>query len=80
MPMSSLPTPTPTGTTLPVPKVSVSVGTNCRTGPGKTYAYIGELKVGETAEVVGKKTSYNYWIIKNPSASGTCWLWGEYAI
>lgn len=63
----------------PAPTISVSVGTNCRTGPGKGYDYIGELREGESAEVIGKKPSYNYWIIKNPDADGECWLWGEYA-
>ena len=62
-----------------VPMVSVSVNTNCRTGPGKVYDYIGALTVGEKAEVVGKHTSSNYWIIKNPNANGNCWLWGYYA-
>jgi uncharacterized protein YgiM (DUF1202 family) len=66
-------------TTSSAPTVRVSVGTNCRTGPGKAYFIVGGLRVGETAEVVGKKTSYNYWIIKNPDASGDCWLWGYYA-
>lgn len=62
-----------------VPTVSVSVNTNCRTGPGAQYDLIGSLTVGQTAEVVGKNTSTNYWIIKNPNSSGTCWLWGQYA-
>ena len=62
-----------------VPMVSVSVNTNCRTGPGKVYDYIGALTIGEKAEVVGKHTSSNYWIIKNPNANGNCWLWGYYA-
>ena len=73
------PTATTTGTVPSAPTVSVSVGTNCRTGPGKIYGLIGELKVGESAEVIGKKPSYNYWIIKNPDTNGECWLWGEYA-
>ena len=33
---------------------------------------------GATAEVVGKDTSSNYWIIQTPTG-GTCWLWGAYA-
>jgi hypothetical protein len=40
---------------------------------------LGVLQVGEQAEVVGKNTVANYWVIKNPDASGTCWLWGMYA-
>ena len=62
-----------------VPMASVSVNTNCRTGPGKVYDYIGALTIGEKAEVVGKHTSSNYWVIKNPNANGNCWLWGYYA-
>ena len=73
------PIPTPTITTSSAPMVSVSVGTNCRSGPGKIYDLIGELRVGENAEVIGKNTSSNYWIIKNPDAAGSCWLWGMYA-
>lgn len=73
-------TSTPELTVTPsVPTVSVSVNTNCRTGPGTQYDLIGALTVGQTAEVVGKNSSTNYWIIKNPNSSGTCWLWGQYA-
>jgi hypothetical protein len=65
--------------TLETPMASVSVDTNCRTGPGKVYDYIGALLVGETAEVVGQSTDGLYWIIKNPDRAGNCWLWGNYA-
>ncbi|MBE0681040.1 MAG: hypothetical protein IH589_03935 [Anaerolineales bacterium] len=74
------PTSTPEFTPTPsVPQVSVSTNTNCRTGPGTEYDLIGALLVGQTATVVGKNTSTNYWIINNPGKSGTCWLWGQYA-
>jgi len=60
--------------------VTVSQNTNCRRGPGTQYDVNGSLLVGQTAEVVGKNLSSNYWIIKTPgSSSGTCWLWGQYA-
>jgi hypothetical protein len=73
-------TPTVAFTATPsVPVASVSVDTNCRTGPGKVYDYIGALLVGEKAEVVAKNVSSNYWVIKNPDANGNCWLWGYYA-
>ncbi len=65
--------------TLEVTMVSVSVDTNCRTGPGKVYDYIGALLVGEHAEVVGQSMDGIYWIIKNPDQNGECWLWGQYA-
>lgn len=73
-------TPTVTLTPTPsVPQVSVSTNTNCRTGPGTQYDLIGALVVGQTAEVIGKYSPSNYWIIKNPNGSGNCWLWGQYA-
>ncbi len=72
--------PTPTLTLTPsVPVVIVSLDTNCRSGPGKDFNELGALLVGESAEVVGRNTPNNYWIIKNPDARGTCWLWGQYA-
>lgn len=62
-----------------VPTVTVSLNTNCRTGPGTQYDLIGALVIGQSAEVVGKNSTVNYWIIKTPGGSGTCWLWGQYA-
>jgi len=73
-------TPTPTPTSAPsVPMVSVSATTNCRSGPSTDYDLISSLDVGQTAEVVGKYSGGNYWIIKTPNGSGNCWLWGQYA-
>lgn len=81
-------TPTPTVTLTPTltltptpskPMVSVSVDTNCRTGPGKIYDWIGALLVGEQAEVVGVSMDGQYWVVKNPDQAGECWLWGNYA-
>ncbi|HNN13690.1 MAG TPA: hypothetical protein PKL78_09040 [Anaerolineales bacterium] len=73
-------TPTITQTPTPsIPTVTVSKNTNCRTGPGKSYEITDSLVVGQSAQVVGKNTATNYWIIKRLSGSGECWLWGEYA-
>ncbi len=60
--------------------VTVSLNTSCREGPGQEFNDIGALAPGQTAEVVGKDTKNNYWIIKLPGdSSKTCWLWGQYA-
>ena len=67
------PAATPSTTT-----VTVSSMTNCRTGPGPNYDLVLVFQPGATAEVVGKYTASNYWIIKTPTG-GTCWLWGAYA-
>lgn len=77
-------TPTPTSTPTPistpgVPMVSVSTTTNCRTGPSTDYDIVSSLGVGQMAEVVGKYSGGNYWVIKTPGGGGNCWLWGQYA-
>ena len=75
--------PTPEGQVQPVTggvTVTVSQNTNCREGPGQEFNDIGALGPGQTAEVVGKDTKNNYWIIKLPGdPTKTCWLWGQYA-
>jgi uncharacterized protein YgiM (DUF1202 family) len=60
--------------------VTVSVETNCRSGPGVIYNSVYSMSVSDVAEVIGKNTLTNYWIIKIPNGGGaTCWLWGQYA-
>lgn len=72
-------TPTPAFTSTPAaPQLSVSVDTNCRTGPGRIYDYVGALVVGEKAQPLGRDSGGAYWYVR--LASGMmCWLWGEYA-
>lgn len=76
-------TPASTGEVQPVAAgvtVTVSQNTNCREGPGDKFNDLGSLGPGQTAEVVGKDTRDNYWIIKLPgNPEVTCWLWGQYA-
>jgi len=60
-------------------QITVSVDTNCRSGPDAVYDRLGVLMAGETAEVVGRRAVADYWVIQNPDAPGTCWLWGMYA-
>jgi hypothetical protein len=75
------PSPLPIFTVTPfVPLISVSVATNCREGPGKAYAIVGALLVGETAQALARDPTGEYWYIPNPDAYGEyCWVWGEYA-
>jgi hypothetical protein len=71
-------TPTTAITASPtVPMVSVTVATNCRSGPSTDFEIQWSLQPGEKAELVGKNTALNYWIVKIPG--GQCWLWGQYA-
>lgn len=60
--------------------VTVSKNTNCRTGPDKFFDLVGIMKVGETAEAIGRNKEKTYWVINLPSKPGeTCWLWYEWA-
>lgn len=78
-----LPTLSPTlvfTSTSSVPIISVSVDTNCRLGPGKVYERVGGLLVDETAEVIAKDPTGEYYYIRDPeSPTGFCWVWGYYA-
>ncbi len=66
--------------TLGLPMVSVSADTNCRSGPGDVYDYLGALIVGEEALVTGKLANESFWYIENPDAPPPyCWIWGMYA-
>lgn len=73
--------PTPNFTaTNSVPLISVTVDTNCRTGPGKIYDYLGGLYVGQTAEVYGRSAASDYWYIRLPENPNIfCWVTGQYA-
>ncbi|MBW6465739.1 MAG: hypothetical protein K0B06_04480 [Brevefilum sp.] len=67
-------TPTPSSVTL-----QVRVDTNCRTGPGQAYEILTILRIGKIAEVIGRNAAGTYWVIKNPTSAGHCWVWGNYA-
>lgn len=73
-------TPTITLTPTPsVPEVTVTSATNCRTGPGTEYDLLYTLQPGQVAQIIGKYTPLNYWVINFPGGT-MCWLWGQYAV
>jgi uncharacterized protein YgiM (DUF1202 family) len=60
--------------------VSVSNATNCRSGPGTVYDWLGALNPGQEVEILGKDPSNSSYYIKNPTnSSGFCWIWNTYA-
>jgi hypothetical protein len=60
--------------------VSVSNVTNCRSGPGTIYDWLGALNPGQEVEILGKDLSNSSYYIKNPTnSSGFCWIWNTYA-
>ena len=83
-PTSTLsPTPTTTITLTPTKTPSARVimagDTNCRSGPSNHYDWLGYILKGETANIIGQAEGLDYWLIENPDADGTCWVWGGYA-
>jgi hypothetical protein len=71
--------PTPESTPGP-PMISVSVDTNCRSGPGLLYEYLGALLTYEVAEVLARSSLPGFWVIENPDNPGTeCWVGEQYA-
>jgi len=73
----------PTATITPtysVPMLTLREQTNCRTGPGLSYDILFAYVQGVKREILGYYAQENYWLIKAPeSATGECWIWGEYA-
>ncbi len=72
---------TPTATITPtysLPMLTVNEDTNCRTGPGQDFEVVTVFRAGKQAEILGRSTSGDYWIVKNPENGAPCWIWGEY--
>jgi len=73
-------TATPTAGDFEPPLVQVSLDTNCRSGPGKVYFYLGGLFVGQESTVHGIDPSGAWYYIANPDIEDEfCWIWGYYA-
>jgi hypothetical protein len=74
---TSTPLPTFTPTAAPV-RVDLRVTgelVNCRLGPGVVYELINELQVGESARVIGRDATFNWWYIRDPGdPNGFCWV------
>jgi hypothetical protein len=61
--------------------LSVSIATNCRSGPGQAYNILGGIQPGQFAEIVGRDTTGNYWVVRLPTnPTVICWAWNQYAI
>lgn len=65
--------------TLSTPMLTINEATNCRSGPGTNFKIITSSAAGTKAEIVGKDTADNYWLVKTPNGTGTCWMSGQYA-
>jgi hypothetical protein len=63
-----------------LPVVHFRVNTNCRSGPGIKYPYLGAALATETYEIVGRSDKKSeYIIIYEPVYGIECWVWLKYA-
>lgn len=73
--------PAPSLTNTPnLTSLTVSKDTNCRSGPSSVYDILGYMRIGQVADVLGRSSAGDYWIIRLPSnPSIICTIWGGYA-
>jgi len=68
----ALMTPSPSAT----PAAIIQANAYCRMGPGENYKSIASVKPNQTAALIGKDTTGNYWLIQ--TSSGACWVASQY--
>ena len=72
---TSTPAIIPTATLVRVTLTVKDTLINCRYGPGTGYALINELSQDESARVIGRDASLNWWYIRDPgNPNGFCWI------
>ncbi len=47
---------------------------NCRSGPGADFKVIATFAAGTTVDMIGKDSADSYWIVKDPTSLGLCWI------
>jgi len=74
---TSIPTGAPSMAAAPATiQIYADLNTNCRYGPGKSYAIIGTFLKGATSSVHGRDSSRTWWYIDHPTNTGQfCWVW-----
>jgi hypothetical protein len=65
---TALATPSPSAT----PMAVIKAITYCRSGPSEKYISIADVNPNQTAAVIGKDATGDYWLIVSPS--GNCWV------
>lgn len=80
-------TPTPTLTLEPslTPTMqgvwlTLQENTNCRSGPGSIYDWLGMINAGQLVEAMARNPANDYFYVRNPATySDFCWLWGKHS-
>ncbi len=67
----------PAATASAGPTMQITAATaDCRRGPGPNFANITSLAAGANLEVIGQNPENNYWQVKVPNSTDTCWVSG----
>ncbi len=66
-------TPAATPTSNP-PLFYISGNVNCRTGTGPNFRVVAALTPGTTVVMLGRDPTGNYWLVRTPDGSASCWL------
>jgi hypothetical protein len=57
--------------------LTVDSNTNCREGPGTSYAIVIQLVPGTTYQMIARTADNKYWIVTEIGKSNTCWVPAE---
>ena len=75
---STTPSTTPAATqTAAKPILTINKNTTCRSGPSSNSSIITTFTPGTTLEITGKDTADDFWLVKIPNTSETCWASGQ---
>ena len=74
-----LPTDTPPPTLTSTPTIPIAfpkdVAVNCRFGPGTAWVVLSGLSVGQTAQITGRSSDFNWWYVVDPlNGDRNCWV------
>jgi uncharacterized protein YraI len=72
---ATLPAPTVTATAATQPRVVAEDTANLRSGPGKAYPLVGRLNAGESAEIIARNASGDWWQLAW-DGTGSAWVSG----
>ena len=67
--------PTATATAMPRPQVMAQDTANLRSGPGKAYPLVGRLAAGQSAEIIARNASGDWWQLAR-SGQSPAWVAG----
>lgn len=59
--------------------LSLTADSNCRSGPGGSFTVVTSFGTGANLEITAKNTANNFWLVRIPNSTDTCWVSGANA-